>query len=85
MNKNYLLSLEVPAYSYEEFSGADYYIGSGVNPGVPYQGLFTGNVFPTTATQDELFEECGRPYVDNLLAGVNGCIFAYGQTGTGKT
>ena len=26
-----------------------------------------------------------RPIVDNVLEGYNGTIFAYGQTGTGKT
>lgn len=27
----------------------------------------------------------GRPIVDNCLNGFNSCIFAYGQTGAGKT
>ena len=27
----------------------------------------------------------GRPVVENCLSGFNSCIFAYGQTGAGKT
>ena len=27
----------------------------------------------------------GAPIVDNCMAGYNSCVFAYGQTGAGKT
>uniref|UniRef100_A0A8C2FG42 Kinesin motor domain-containing protein n=1 Tax=Cyprinus carpio TaxID=7962 RepID=A0A8C2FG42_CYPCA len=33
----------------------------------------------------ELYDETFRPLVDSVLFGFNGTIFAYGQTGTGKT
>uniref|UniRef100_A0A8B9CUB8 Kinesin-like protein n=1 Tax=Anser brachyrhynchus TaxID=132585 RepID=A0A8B9CUB8_9AVES len=33
----------------------------------------------------ELYDETFRPLVDSVLQGFNGTIFAYGQTGTGKT
>ena len=33
----------------------------------------------------ELYDETFRSLVDSVLAGFNGTIFAYGQTGTGKT
>lgn len=36
-------------------------------------------------TQEELFEVIGRPIASSCLAGYNGTIFAYGQTGGGKT
>ena len=37
------------------------------------------------AEQEEIFEETASPIVANVLEGYNGTIFAYGQTGTGKT
>lgn len=42
-------------------------------------------VFGTYSTQEEVFESIVRPIVDEVLAGFNCTIFAYGQTGTGKT
>ena len=42
-------------------------------------------VFGPTATQDEVYDKIGRPVVADVLNGFNGTIFAYGQTGTGKT
>jgi hypothetical protein len=33
----------------------------------------------------DLYDESFRPLIDSVLAGFNGTIFAYGQTGTGKT
>lgn len=35
--------------------------------------------------QANLYEEAAAPIVDNVMEGYNGTIFAYGQTGTGKT
>ncbi len=35
--------------------------------------------------QMDVYNEIARPVVDKVLAGYNGTIFAYGQTGTGKT
>ena len=37
------------------------------------------------AMQEEIFNETASPIVSNVLEGYNGTIFAYGQTGTGKT
>jgi len=42
-------------------------------------------VYGAKSTQEELYEENFRSLVDNVLNGFNGTIFAYGQTGTGKT
>lgn len=36
-------------------------------------------------TQQNLYDEIVRPLVCSVLEGYNGCVFAYGQTGTGKT
>lgn len=35
--------------------------------------------------QQEIFEVCGKPMVQTCIEGYNCCIFAYGQTGAGKT
>lgn len=37
------------------------------------------------STQENLYDEIVRPLVASVLEGYNGCVFAYGQTGTGKT
>lgn len=42
-------------------------------------------VFDTDSTQVDIYNETARPIVDKVLHGYNGTIFAYGQTGTGKT
>uniref|UniRef100_H3DP79 Kinesin-like protein n=1 Tax=Tetraodon nigroviridis TaxID=99883 RepID=H3DP79_TETNG len=42
-------------------------------------------VYDAGSKQRELYDESVRPLVDSVLAGFNGTIFAYGQTGTGKT
>ncbi|XP_068186921.1 kinesin-like protein KIF3B [Antennarius striatus] len=43
------------------------------------------SVYDWTSTQLDLYNETFRPLVDSVLHGFNGTIFAYGQTGTGKT
>ena len=42
-------------------------------------------VFGMYSTQQEVFDGVVKPIVDEVLAGFNCTIFAYGQTGTGKT
>ncbi|CAG8739044.1 1139_t:CDS:2, partial [Dentiscutata heterogama] len=41
-------------------------------------------VFDTLATQKDIFSEVAH-IVQSVVDGYNGCIFAYGQTGAGKT
>uniref|UniRef100_A0A915D0Q4 Kinesin-like protein n=1 Tax=Ditylenchus dipsaci TaxID=166011 RepID=A0A915D0Q4_9BILA len=58
-------------------------------------GIAKFNEPPKTYTFDEVFDyqsdqitiynQVARPIVENVLKGYNGTIFAYGQTGTGKT
>jgi len=43
------------------------------------------NVSGEAASQERIFKLAGRPMVNNVLQGYNSCIFAYGQTGAGKT
>ncbi|XP_071051018.1 kinesin-like protein Klp68D isoform X2 [Onthophagus taurus] len=45
-----------------------------------YDGVYDWN-----STQQSLYDETVRPLVASVLEGYNGCVFAYGQTGTGKT
>ncbi|XP_055613110.1 kinesin-like protein Klp68D [Uranotaenia lowii] len=42
-------------------------------------------VYDANSTQQQLYDEVVRPLVCSALEGFNGCVFAYGQTGTGKT
>ena len=42
-------------------------------------------VFATDSAQSLLYEQSAFSLVDNVLDGYNGTIFAYGQTGCGKT
>eukprot|EP00892_Ulva_mutabilis_P004653 jgi/Ulvmu1/255/UM001_0259.1 len=42
-------------------------------------------VYDWNSQQLELFSITAKPIVDSVMAGYNGTIFAYGQTGTGKT
>jgi hypothetical protein len=41
-------------------------------------------VFPTSATQQDVFDYC-ETAVDGALKGINATVFAYGQTNSGKT
>ncbi|XP_071774794.1 kinesin-like protein KIF3B [Centroberyx gerrardi] len=43
------------------------------------------SVYDSNSKQLDLYDETFRPLVDSVLLGFNGTIFAYGQTGTGKT
>ncbi|CAH8831112.1 unnamed protein product [Trichobilharzia szidati] len=42
-------------------------------------------VYDENSTQRDLFDESFRDLITSVLEGFNGTIFAYGQTGTGKT
>jgi kinesin family protein 3/17 len=35
--------------------------------------------------QERVFKQAALPIIESVLEGYNGTIFAYGQTGTGKT
>ena len=42
-------------------------------------------MFDSTSTQATVFTTVAQPTIDSAMSGYNGTIFAYGQTGTGKT
>ncbi|GIJ92359.1 kinesin heavy chain isoform 5C [Aspergillus pseudoviridinutans] len=49
-------------------------------------GAFTfDRVFPMDSRQTDIFDYSIRPTVDDILNGYNGTVFAYGQTGAGKS
>lgn len=41
--------------------------------------------FEPTCAQKYIFDHAALPIIESVLEGYNGTIFAYGQTGTGKT
>lgn len=49
------------------------------------KSFFFDSVFGDGVTQRRVYEVCGAPLVESVLEGYNGTIFAYGQTGAGKT
>ena len=42
-------------------------------------------VYPMETTQREVYDQVAFPIVDSIFQGYNGTVFAYGQTGCGKT
>ena len=42
-------------------------------------------VFGQKSIQGNIFKQAALPIIESVLEGYNGTIFAYGQTGTGKT
>lgn len=42
-------------------------------------------VYDWNSSQEEIYNQTALPIVESVLEGFNGTIFAYGQTGTGKT
>jgi len=50
------------------------------------QKMFTFDaVYDEDSTQLEVYKHTALPIVDSVLDGYNGTVFAYGQTGAGKT
>ncbi len=42
-------------------------------------------VLPPGASQKQTYQRTGHLLLEKVLAGINGCLFCYGQTGAGKT
>jgi kinesin family protein 3/17 len=56
------------------------------NPGLVNNHRFTFDyVYDQNCSQDTVYETTAKPAVTSVLEGYNATIFAYGQTGTGKT
>ena len=43
------------------------------------------HVFPEQANQDEVYQKIGKPLIEEIFKGYNATVFAYGQSGSGKT
>jgi hypothetical protein len=43
------------------------------------------NVFGVQSTTTDVFQTIAEPLLDHVLSGYNSCVFAYGQTSSGKT
>lgn len=62
-----------------------------ITRGKAIRELFDASIFAhlssifSSSKQLDLYDETFRDLVDSVLNGFNGTIFAYGQTGTGKT
>merc|ERR1719445_2293454 len=54
-------------------------------PDTPAKIFTFDTVFAPEVKQVDVYNRVARPIVSNVLEGYNGTIFAYGQTGTGKT
>jgi kinesin family member 3A len=50
----------------------------------PAKSFTYDQVYDGESQQLELFSITAKPIVESVLAGYNGTIFAYGQTGTGQ-
>ncbi|CAF4329916.1 unnamed protein product [Adineta steineri] len=55
------------------------------NAGEDGHNFFFDAVYDWNSKQRDVYEQTARPLVDSVIEGFNGTIFAYGQTGTGKT
>ncbi|XP_026314392.1 kinesin-like protein KIF3A [Hyposmocoma kahamanoa] len=56
-----------------------------VNPPEPPRVYAYDAVFDYNTSQMDIYVQTASPIVEEVLKGYNGTIFAYGQTGTGKT
>ena len=43
------------------------------------------HIYDWNSKQEDVFVEVAQPIIEQVIGGFNGTIFAYGQTGTGKT
>jgi kinesin family protein 5 len=55
------------------------------SPGCGLRDFSFDYVFPTTASQGDVFDNCGLSVAWDFLNGTNGAVIVYGQTGSGKT
>ena len=51
----------------------------------PKRTFWYDKAYGMSSTQEQVFQETAMPIVESVVQGYNGTIFAYGQTGTGKT
>lgn len=49
------------------------------------QRYYFDRIFPTTANTETVYKNTCENLIDSVIQGYNGCVFAYGTTGSGKT
>ncbi|XP_034530336.1 kinesin family member 3Cb [Notolabrus celidotus] len=54
-------------------------------PDEPMKVFTFDSVYGWESKQSDIYDDAVRPLVESVIQGFNGTIFAYGQTGTGKT
>ncbi|VEL07790.1 unnamed protein product [Protopolystoma xenopodis] len=69
----------------EELNGTIWLKRPGLADDEPQKQFTFDLVFDSSSKQFDVYNKVARPIVDKVLEGYNGTIFAYGQTGTGKT
>ena len=75
---NYISDTQIGIYSEKEMKIN--------NDQIPTNLIFKyDKVFKNDSTQNEIYENVGKRIVDDVMEGYNGTIFAYGQSGSGKT
>lgn len=57
----------------------------GAAPGEAPRAFTFDHTFGPGASQQQVYDATARELVDSVLAGFNATLFAFGQTGTGKT
>ena len=55
------------------------------NESEPQKEFYFDAVYNDNVTQKHIYDTCAASVVESVLGGYNGTIFAYGQTGAGKT
>ncbi|XP_071502958.1 kinesin-II 85 kDa subunit-like [Diadema antillarum] len=74
-----------PVVKMDEMRGTIQVTNPSAPKGEPPKSFTFDTVFAPGAKQTDVYNQTARPIVDAVIEGYNGTIFAYGQTGTGKT
>ena len=75
-------SFDIPCISLDHNYPNTLYLSHASDPSKPFT---FDNIFSEFSTQASLFDTIAKPLMISCFQGYNVCIFAYGQTGAGKT
>ena len=68
-----------------ESVGIDTGKDSSKNKNENFQTFTFDSVFDSQTEQEKIFEVVAKPLINSALEGINGTLFCYGQTSSGKT
>ena len=68
-----------------EAVGVDTGKDSSKNKSENFQTFTYDSVFPPETEQEKIFNVVAKPLINSALEGINGTLFCYGQTASGKT